>query len=141
MRDLLFFIALVVAGDTDADGISACRQIAEPEKRLTCYDAAVDQSSTTAAPEAKFGAAKPVPDAVAPEPTIDSIDAVIAALHTNGLGKWVIDLDNGQTWTQTDSTRLTLDSAERIVIHKGRFGSYRLEKASGSRGISVKRTR
>ncbi len=55
-------------------------------------------------------------------------------------GKWIITLENGQVWRQTDSRRFYFTNSEQlVVISRGIFGSFFLEEPERNDGIRVKR--
>ncbi|MBN1831333.1 MAG: hypothetical protein JW896_04410 [Deltaproteobacteria bacterium] len=57
-------------------------------------------------------------------------------------GKWVIILENGQVWRQTDSTRFSFKNSEqRVIISRGLFDSFFLGEPEGYRRIRVKRVK
>ncbi len=142
-RGLLFLLLVgytcIAVGEPSV--IVDCRTVIDDDDRLRCYDDAVDQRIIDTAPTATFGSRDPgvAEPPVNDEPKIESIDAVIASAQADARGRWVVELDNGQTWVQSDARRLNLASGDAVVIHKRRFGSFLLEKAAGSRGIAVKR--
>jgi hypothetical protein len=70
---------------------------------------------------------------------IDHIQATVTGLKRTVDKKYTIDLDNGQIWRQIDHQRLTLRNEDKIIIREATFGSYLLEKQSGSGSIRVKR--
>lgn len=57
-------------------------------------------------------------------------------------GKWVITLDNGQVWRQTDSTRFSFRNPEQwVVVSRGFLGSFFLGEPGRNRQIRVERVR
>ena len=58
-----------------------------------------------------------------PEKDIEGITGTISNLKKLIRGQWVIYLENGQKWQQTDTTSLKLLVGDRINLEKGSFGS------------------
>jgi len=57
-------------------------------------------------------------------------------------GKWIITLENGQVWRQTDSTRFSFKNSEQwVVVSRGALGSYFLGEPERNRRIRVKRVK
>jgi hypothetical protein len=57
-------------------------------------------------------------------------------------GKWIIILENGQVWRQTDSTRFSFNNSEQwVVISRGVLGSFFLGEPEGYRRIRVERVK
>ncbi len=57
-------------------------------------------------------------------------------------GKWIITLENGQVWRQTDSTRFSFkDSEQWVVIYRGALDSYFLGEPKINKRIRVKRVK
>ena len=57
-------------------------------------------------------------------------------------GKWIITLENGQVWRQTDSRRFNFGNSEQwVVISRGVMGSFFLGEPERSGGIRVKRVK
>jgi hypothetical protein len=55
-------------------------------------------------------------------------------------GKWIIALENGQVWRQTDSRRFNFKNPEQwVVISRGVLGSFFLGEPERNGGIRVKR--
>jgi hypothetical protein len=57
-------------------------------------------------------------------------------------GKWIIALENGQVWRQTDSTRFSFKNSEQwVVVSRGALGSYFLGEPERNKRIRVKRVK
>ena len=57
-------------------------------------------------------------------------------------GKWIIILENGQVWRQTDSTRFSFTNSEQwVVISRGVLGSFFLGEPERKVRIRVKRVK
>ena len=57
-------------------------------------------------------------------------------------GKWIIILENGQVWRQTDSRRFSFTNSEqRVVISRGLLGSFFMGEPERKGRIRVKRVK
>ncbi len=55
-------------------------------------------------------------------------------------GKWIITLENGQVWHQTDTRRFSFVNSEQwVVIYRGVLGSFFMGEPERRNGIRVKR--
>jgi hypothetical protein len=86
-------------------------------------------------PERKKPAAKPE------QPKeIESVTSPIKAVSTRMLGELVVELENGQVWTQLETDKwVRLRAGESATISRGALGSYKL--VSGSTATKVRRVR
>lgn len=77
-------------------------------------------------------------------PTADaalrSITARVIRLRALGPGGFTMELDNGQTWEQVESTELHLQEGDTVKIARAALGSFWLTTSS-HRGSRVKRVR
>ncbi|MFQ5548796.1 MAG: hypothetical protein ACE5FV_10920 [Woeseia sp.] len=69
---------------------------------------------------------------------IDEIGGRFEKLSKSG-ESYVITLDNGQVWRQTDASRLRLAKDDQVTIERAAFGSFRLKKVGRSTMMRVKR--
>lgn len=61
-----------------------------------------------------------------------SVAARLTTVKQRPDGKWLLDLDNGQRWTQVDrSPGLILKSGDTVTIKEGKLGGYMLASQSG----------
>jgi len=90
----------------------------------------------------------PKPGAVAPAPpplpeAIDSVTATVTSFAMNREGRFVVFLDNGQVWKQSDADAdrayFRKNGGERVVISRGLLGSYRLVVNDSGIAYRVKR--
>ena len=151
-----------VARDALAE-IVKCADVAEPSKRLACFDAATARAKgALAAPaptvremgggaeEFGFSKSQPVLKAddfgkTAPEPgpkEITQISATVVELAKTLRGRAIFILDNGQVWRQldADATELPYPAAGttmKVTIEKGWVGSYNLTIAGRNGLIKV----
>lgn len=137
MRALTFAALLLMAGSACADSLTnqlrGCASLDKDSERLACYDA-LSQSLDERAEE-DFGREQ---ERIAEEAP-DSIQAKIEKLREAAYGKRVITLDNGQVWRQNDSTRVTWDEGDAVVVERALFGSFMMKKVGGARSMRVRR--
>lgn len=69
----------------------------------------------------------------------DSIFATISKIKQLLRGQWVIDLENGQKWQQTNTIRIKLKVGDKIRLEKAALGAIYLYKEGSHRSIKVKR--
>jgi len=151
----------VLATNTSAlvDGLSHCMQVSDDQERLACFDQLSNQNiitplSTTSEAQVKevvpiienteLAEAKRIDDFAKetlkqPKEAVEGITAIVSGLKKLIRGQWVIDLENGQKWQQTDTTILKLAVGDSIYLEKGSFGSVYLFKEGLNRNIRVKR--
>lgn len=121
-----------------------CRKVVSDAERLACYDkgAAAMQSATAngdlvsidreqrrAARHQAFGFTLPslgFLDRGDTEGDADRITATIAEASQDPYGKWVIKLDDGALWTQSEADPLGRrpHKGSAVVISKGMMGSF-----------------
>jgi hypothetical protein len=165
MRALAFCLFFAAAGAAHAatpmDAVYACAQIAEGPARLACYDqavgtlksaesagdvAVVDRQGVREMEADSFGfhlpsfakllGAKPG----ATTGSVEEVKAALAGVRLNAEAQGVFTLDNGQTWRQIDTTRLTgMKSGQTVTVKRASLGSFMLLRASGGAGIRVRR--
>jgi hypothetical protein len=135
-----------------------CRSITDDGRRLACYDAAVgamataektgdlvtiDREQRRAVRRQAFGLQLPslaIFDRGEKPEEADRITAKVAAAHRQGEGKWIIRLDDGAVWRQTDDNELLHDphAGSTALISKGMLGSFFM-KIDGQQAIRVHR--
>lgn len=138
----------------------ACKDIAEPAARLTCYDEKVaalqtaqstnqvviaDREQVREARRGLFGLTLPrikLFDGDGDEgDQIEAIDGIIRSARTIRSGKWLIQLEDGAVWQQTDTVRSTMrdpKAGDSITIERAALGSF-MAKVNDGRGFKVKR--
>lgn len=138
----------------------ACRDVAEPTARLACYDDKVtalqsaqasnqvviaDREQVREARRGLFGLTLPrikLFDGDGDEgEQIEAIDGIIQSARTIRSGKWLIQLEEGAVWQQTEPPRSTMrrpKAGDSITIERAALGSY-LAKVNDGRGFKVKR--
>ena len=164
---LLAAIALVSAGAAPAarkvqtgtpaqvQRLMGCRTIAAAEQRLACYDREasamqqaianqdlfmVDKEKARAAGRSLFGFSIPnFGGLFGNNDEISQIDGVIKSAGRNSDGGWVITLQDGSVWTQTDDwPGFDARPGAKVNVRRGVLGSFWLS-IPGKNGIKVKR--
>tara|TARA_R110000824_G_scaffold65622_8_gene170779 strand:+ start:320 stop:889 length:570 start_codon:yes stop_codon:yes gene_type:complete len=138
----------------------ACKDIAEPTARLACFDAKVtalqtaqttnqvviaDREQVREARRGLFGLTLPrikLFDGDGDEgDQIEEIDGIVKSARTFRSGKWVIRLEDGAVWQQTDTPRGSMrdpKSGDSITIKRAALGSF-MAKVNDGRAFKVKR--
>lgn len=136
-----------------------CRKAADAE-RLACYDAAasaldaaeakgdivvMDREQTRAARRQAFGFNLPSLSVFergeAPE-AVDRVAATVKTAYQQGDGKWVVELDGGAVWAQTDNEPVlrTPRAGSKAEIRKAAMGSFFLN-LDGQRAVRARRVK
>jgi hypothetical protein len=138
----------------------ACKDIAEPTARLACYDEKVtalqtaqstnqvviaDREQVREARRGLFGLTLPrikLFDGDGDEgDQIEAIDGIIESARTIRGGQWVIRLEDGAVWQQTDTPRGSMrnpKTGDSITIERAALGSF-MAKVNDGRAFKVKR--
>jgi hypothetical protein len=135
----------------------ACRAVAEAAQRLACYDSHtdalrraiaardvvfIDKERAVATKRRLFGFSVPEFGGLfgGDESDVKEISSSITRVAKDPYGAWVVTLEDGSTWTQTDDQPLGLppERGDKVVVHRGSFGAFFL-RVSGQPGIRVKR--
>ena len=128
------------------EALVRCRTISEADARLQCFDAAsatledatqrrelvvVDRKQIRETKKSLFGLDLPNLNIFGggdddAEPEIKSVDGVVASAYADGDGRWVVKLEDGSTWAQTDNSALALSpkKGQKIRINRAALGSY-----------------
>jgi FKBP-type peptidyl-prolyl cis-trans isomerase len=154
--------ALVAAGPVRAAAATtaeflACAAEKDDARRLACFDAAVDRAraapanpapAVVAAPlsqEEKFGLrgelkqekAQKVPELQ----ELEQLQAQVTKVSTKPHGELVVTLENGQVWTEIQtSSGARVKTGDRVTIKPGALGSFLLVAPNG-RSTRVTRVR
>lgn len=141
------------------EALLRCRAIAEPAAKLQCFEAAtaeleqaverrdvvvVDRAQVRESRRRLFGVALPRLPIFGgdeeEEDEIDSVEGVVASATQDRNGRWIVRLEDGATWAQTDNNPLALRPrpGHAIVINRAALGTYMM-KVNGQPGIRVKR--
>ncbi|MFC5342610.1 hypothetical protein ACETK8_05635 [Brevundimonas staleyi] len=136
----------------------ACRQIAAPEARLACFDAAagafetaqqqgeVTVIDTQAARETRarlFGLNLGTADLFAglrQDAPINAIETELTSARQDARGQWIFDLADGSTWRQIDGENVTIRMrpGASVRIRQAAMGSYLLS-VDGGRSVRARR--
>jgi hypothetical protein len=149
----------------------ACSAIEDTAERAACFDEAVEAMQQDGAPPRAEAAAPaaiaepppaetaPVPEgpeAVTDQPVMQiekdvadveeefvEFNATITRSNKSGLYHFVVELDNGQVWEETDgSRRPSLPKVGQTVrVTEGRFGGYRMKIGTANKLSWVRRLR
>lgn len=121
-----------------------CRQIADPQARLSCYDAragvlaeatqnrqivVADRADVERTRKSLFGYALPVSPILGDDgeqAEVKRLDTTVASARRSRDGGWIIVLTGAGTWEQVDSKALPLSprAGQKVVVTKGAIGSY-----------------
>jgi hypothetical protein len=136
-----------------------CRSIADQAQRLACYDARVaeleaaasrsdvvivDRNQIRQTKRTLFGL--PLPnlaifgDSDGDGDGVSRLETTIRSVRQTGDGKWMLTLQEGGTWVQTDSRELIADpeAGAKVTVRRAALGSY-LANVAGQPAIRVKR--
>jgi hypothetical protein len=149
--------------------VDACRAIGDDKARLACFDAAaaqlataqakgdvvvVDREQVQAARREAFGfnlpklsvlgrlAAQVGDGGKSGEADEDSATFTIAGASQGGDGRWVVTMDNGMVWRQTNTTvgAMTIRKGDKAEVKKGMLGAYFMN-VGRYKAIKVERAR
>ena len=149
----------------ELQAIVDCRALADRDARLNCYDSAadkldkaeasgqvvvVDKEQVRKVRKDVFGLQLPSLDifsAVARKgpgavEDIDQLQAVVKSASRIEQGRWVLELETGAVWRQTDDFGLARDPhpGSKIEIRKGALGSFYI-KVDGQPSFKAHRDR
>ena len=155
---------------TTLQKVIACHSNPDAQGRLACYDNAVaelllatqgvdNKATATAADDViviskeqarnarrqAFGfdlSALAIFDRGEKPEVIDKISITVMRAYQTGSGRWVIDMDNGSTWEQTDDERVWKGPSKgsKADIRKASMGSYFIN-LDGQRAIRARRVK
>jgi hypothetical protein len=144
------------------EALVRCRAIAEDAARLQCFDSAaaalqtaterrevvvVDRQQVRESRRRLFGLALPrLPifgggdDDDDEADDIDHIESNIVSAHQVGYGRWVVRLEDGSTWAQTDDTPIAARprTGQTVRVNRGVLGSF-IMRVNGQPGVRVRR--
>ena len=147
------------------EALVRCRAITEDVARLQCFDAAaanlqqaaerrdvvlVDRQQVRQTRRRLFGL--PIPslgdifgggggdDDEEDEDEVNFIESTVASAHQAGYGRWVVRLQDGSTWAQTDNEPLASRprTGQPVRVERGALGSYRM-RVNNQPAIRVQR--
>ena len=119
-------ILLAAPAVPHAAGPHPCATVSDDAQRLACYDRTF---GTPADP-------KPLPEpARAAEEPPEKFTAVVSKIEWRN-GVFVVTLDNGQVWVQSErDSRIRIEAADAVTIRRASLGSHLL---SGKQGIAAR---
>ena len=134
--------------DKAATAMANCQKFEDKLERLLCFDeltgkqpqavtvvAKVPTSAAqTASSENRFGMRK-----VEAKDETQSLNATVSKVKFDAYDRFIITLDNGQIWKQTESRRYKIKPDYKITIDKAALGSYLLMAEGRSGSTRVKR--
>jgi hypothetical protein len=138
--------------------VLACRSIVDNTARLACFDKAtgdmgeaqakgdlltLDRQQRQAVRKQAFGlplSTMTVFDQGEKAGEADRITATVASVSRTPYGKWILRLDDGAVWLQTDDNDLQSDphKGSTVVIKKGILGSFFID-VDGHQGFKARR--
>ncbi len=144
------------------EALVQCRTIAQAEARLSCFDAAaaaleraeaqrdvviVDRGQVRESRRRLFGLALPeLPifgrrsDADEQAEEIRSVEGTVRSAIQNGNGQWIVTLEDGGVWVQTDDAPLALRPrpGQPVRINRAAMGSYMM-RINNQPGLRARR--
>jgi len=133
-----------------------CRSITSNEQRLACYDQAsaamnqaiaskdlvfIDKEKAREAKRSLFGFSVPNFGGLfgGGDDEVSQIEGTIRSTGHNADGGWIITLNDGSVWSQTDDwPGLDPRPGKKVIVKRAALGSFRL-MIPGQNGIKVKR--
>lgn len=135
-------ISLAAATSAVADelAIQRCREVADPAKRLACYDAFVLPAKSQPPPRQRadqFGL-----EGQATKIELGSIDSHVVGRFEGWGPKDRITLDNGQVWQVSDDSHAVFSVLNpKVTVRRGTFGAFYLEITGTNRSPRVTRVK
>ena len=144
------------------EALVRCRTITDDAVRLQCFDSAaaalqtaterrevvvVDRQQVRESRRRLFGLSLPrLPifgggdDEEDEADEIDHIESEIVSAHQVGYGRWVVRLEDGSTWAQTDDTPIAARprAGQTVRVNRGVLGSFMM-RVNGQPGVRVRR--
>ncbi|MDP2561994.1 hypothetical protein [Psychrobium sp. 1_MG-2023] len=160
---VLLLIAFNASAKSTQDKIQHCAKFEDNKKRLTCFDSLVIKKEKapkgkevslaksevileTAKPKAVVNVAEPKKltqqfgfESKVITQTPESLTFTVQKVQKNPHGKLKITFKNGQIWQQRDSKRFRLKTDEQVIVSKGAWGSFFLQKPTANSRIKIKR--
>src|SRR5689334_13271033 len=133
----------------------ACRSVTDNAARLACFDretqtvagafsggdiVALDREKVRSTRRTLFGFHVPTLGNVFGGDELDQVEGVVAAVGMNRDGGFLIALQDGARWSQTDDRPIALEPqrGDKVTIKKGSLGNYFLSVGKQP-GIKVER--
>lgn len=120
----------------------ACRSVADSTARLACFDleskgiaaaisskdlVIVDRERAKVAGRSMFGFSIPnFGGLFGTGGEMNSIEQKVAGVSRNAYGGWLIKLDDGSVWSQSDDSALGLEprAGQKVTVKRGALGSF-----------------
>jgi hypothetical protein len=145
------------------EALVRCRGVADPAQRLACFDSAsaameeqaqkrelvvVDRQQMRDTRRKLFGL--DIPDLnpfggggggdAEREEEVKTVEGVVASAYQDGDGRWVVRLEDGATWAQTDNNPMALRPrpGHKVTINRAAMGSYMM-KVNNQPSVRAKR--
>ncbi len=112
-----------------------------PAKQTTPQQFGADKIPAPPPPAVSATASTATTAAPAEPQEIDSITAGVTEYSFNPFGKFIVFLDNGQVWKETDSDPAHFRSGDSVTIERGLLGSYNLHINDSSKVFKVTRVK
>ena len=141
------------------EALVRCRAIADESERLRCFDSAaanlqqaaerndlvvVDREQVRENRRRLFGL--PLPDIGGlfggdDEDEVDSIESTIVSASQVDYGRWLVRLEDGSTWVQTDNEIIAgrPRRGQTVRVNRGALGTYMM-RVNGQPGVRVRRS-
>jgi hypothetical protein len=143
--------ASLAAAQTLPDTLQKCSEEKTDSVRLACYDREIEAlkkagEDARPSPEARFGVAgellrKQQERERENAPELEQLESNVAKVTTRARGEYVVQLENGQVWEQTEmKSSVIVRKGDKVKIVPGSLGSFWLENSAGRR-TRVKRIR
>ena len=141
------------------EALVACRALTDDSARLKCFDAAaaelqsqadrrdlvlVDRQQMRDTKRRLFGLdipdLNPFGGSEREEDEVKSLDGVVSSAYLDGNSRWVIRLEDGSHWAQTDDNPIVLRprAGHKVRITRAAMGSYMM-RVNGQPGVRAKR--
>ena len=147
--------AAMAADDDEIAPFDRCGAIADAAQRLACFDAALAAARERAGKRQRraaeeFGLSAPQradrrPEPAAPQATAEPerVDSTLQEVFTDGAGKNVFLLANGQVWRETSGSTYKgiIRSGWAVEVTKGGVGGFRLRFPKRTGMFAVARVR
>ena len=134
--------------------VGSCLEIESPEARLACFEAQVDAARQDPKPDPAARSPEPARGATVErdrsrsrrdererEPAPPDVVAKVTALRETVPNAYLITLDNGQVWRQTQPLWYPLRLGSDVRIYSSRWDAFRLTNPQLRGFIQVERVR
>jgi hypothetical protein len=153
---MLLAVCEAVAAEPSTAALKACAKVTDATARLACFDREIaaltaEESPPKApvaarlSPQQKMGLSparvEELESKAGAPPKVTELQAHIAKVSEDALGRGVFTLDNGQVWQQSEAAlNFPVRSGDAVTITSGVLGSFWLSTGPRS-AVRVKRLR